>query len=46
MYETKHKADVDTDLNDQIKDVTANFVVKTEDINDDPNPNLKKKKRN
>ena len=29
MYETKHKADVDTDLNDQLKDVTANFTVNT-----------------
>lgn len=29
MYESKHKADVDTDLNDQLKDVTANFVVNT-----------------
>lgn len=34
MYETKHKADVDTDLNDQFKDVTANFVVKTEGFGD------------
>lgn len=32
MYETKHKADVDTDLNDQQKDVTANFVVSTENM--------------
>ena len=31
MYETKHKADVDTDLNDFAKDVTANFT-----INDNP----------
>lgn len=29
MYETKHKADVDTDLNDYAKDVTANFVTST-----------------
>jgi len=35
MYETKHKADVDTDLNDQTKDVTANFVIKTADTGDD-----------
>ena len=35
MYETKHKADVDTDLNDQAKDVTANFVIKTADTGDD-----------
>ena len=34
MYETKHKADVDTDLNDFVKDVTANFVVSTEDMTD------------
>lgn len=35
MYETKHKADVDTDLNDQAKDVTTNFVVKTAGIGDE-----------
>ena len=29
MYETKHKADVDTDLNDFAKDVTASFTVNT-----------------
>ena len=34
MYDTKHKADVDTDLNDAVKDVTANFVVKTTDLTD------------
>ena len=34
MYETKHKADVDTDLNDQLKDVTNNFVVNTENMTD------------
>ena len=27
MYDTKHKADVDTDLNDYAADVTANFTV-------------------
>lgn len=26
MYETKHKADVDTDLNDALKDVTSSFA--------------------
>ncbi len=35
MYDTKYKADVDTDLNDYAKDVTANFVTKTEGIADD-----------
>ena len=34
MYDTKHKADVDTDLNDFAKDVTANFVITTEDLTD------------
>ena len=38
MYETKHKADVDTDLNEHLtggaKDVTANFVPKTEGLTD------------
>ena len=29
MYDTKHKADVDTDLNDFAKDVTAFFTVET-----------------
>ena len=29
MYDTKYKADVDTDLNDYAKDVTANFTVST-----------------
>ena len=29
MYDTKHKADVDTDLNDFAKDVTDKFVPKT-----------------
>lgn len=32
MYETKHKADVDTDLNDFMKDVTDSFVVETENM--------------
>lgn len=35
MYETKHKADVDTDLNDSMKDVTADFVVTTDGLTDD-----------
>ena len=39
MYETKHKADVDTDLNEYLtdgaKDVTAQFVLKTEGLTDD-----------
>ena len=34
MYETKHKADVDTDLNDFIKNVTDSFVVTTEGLDD------------
>ena len=34
MYDTKHKADVDTDLNDYAKDVTANFVVTTTGLAD------------
>ena len=34
MYDTKHKADVDTDLNDYAKDVTANFVVTTTGLTD------------
>ena len=34
MYDSKYKADVDTDLNDFVKDVTANFVPKTEGLND------------
>ena len=38
MYDTKHKADVDTDLNEHLtggaKDVTANFIPKTEGITD------------
>ena len=34
MYETKHKADVDTDLNDYVKDVTDSFVVTTENVED------------
>ena len=35
MYDTKYKADVDTDMNDYAKDVTANFVVTTEGLDDD-----------
>ena len=35
MYDTKHKADVDTDLNDAAKDVTNFFQLKTEDLDDD-----------
>lgn len=34
MYDTKHKADVDTDLNDATKDVTDNFVVTTDNLDD------------
>ena len=35
MYDSKHKADVDTDLNDYAKDVTENFVITTtEDLTD------------
>ena len=34
MYETKHKADADTDLNDQQKDVTGDFVVTTTGLTD------------
>lgn len=34
MYETKHKADVDTDLNDFAKDVTSNFTVTTTGLTD------------
>ena len=38
MYDTKHKADVDTDLNEYLtggaKDVTANFISKTEGLTD------------
>lgn len=34
MYETKHKADADTDLNDFAKDVTANFLLTTTDLSD------------
>ena len=34
MYETKHKADVDTDLNDFAKDVTSNFSVTTTGLTD------------
>lgn len=34
MYETKHKADVDTDLNDAMKDVTANFTTVTTGLTD------------
>lgn len=35
MYDTKHKADVDVDLNDSAKEVTANFTVKTAGLADD-----------
>ena len=35
MYETKHKADVDTDLNDFAYDVTNLFALKTEGLTDD-----------
>lgn len=38
MYDTKHKADVDTDLNEYLTggamDVTANFISKTEGLTD------------
>ena len=34
MYDSKHKADVDTDLNDYAKDVTENFVITTEGLTD------------
>ena len=34
MYDTKHKADVDTDLNDFAKDVTDSFVVTNESLAD------------
>ena len=34
MYETKHKADVDTDLNDFAKDVTSSFTVTTTGLTD------------
>jgi len=34
MYDTKLKADVDTDLNDYAKDVTASFVPKTTGLSD------------
>ena len=34
MYDTKHKADVDTDLNDAVKDVTNNFVKTTTGLTD------------
>ena len=34
MYDTKHKADVDTDLNDFAKNVTANFVLTTTGLTD------------
>lgn len=34
MYETKHKADVDTDVNDYVKDVTDVFVKTTEGLTD------------
>ena len=34
MYDTKHKADVDTDLNDAAKNVTEMFVVETEGLDD------------
>lgn len=35
MYDTKYKADVDTDLNDAAKDVTDFFTVKLHDFTDD-----------
>ena len=35
MYDTKHKADVDTDLNDATKVVTDFFTVKTTGLTDD-----------
>ena len=34
MYDTKHKADVDTDLNDYAKDVTDSFVLTTTGLTD------------
>ena len=34
MYDTKHKADVDTDLNDFAKNVTDSFVLKTTGLAD------------
>lgn len=34
MYDTKHKADVDTDLNDYAKDVTTYFLTETENLDD------------
>ena len=34
MYDTKYKADVDTDLNDYAKDVTANFTSTTTGLTD------------
>jgi len=34
MYETKHKADVDTDLNDSQEVVTNKFIVTTEGLDD------------
>ena len=34
MYDSKYKADVDTDLNDAAKDVTTSFVVKTAELAD------------
>ena len=34
MYETKHKADVDTDLNDSAKNVTSSFAVTTTGLTD------------
>ena len=35
MYETKHKADVDTDVNDYAADVTNYFTLKTNGLTDD-----------
>ena len=35
MYETKHKADVDTDLNDAVKAVTDAFAIMNTDPDDD-----------
>ena len=32
MYDTKHKADVDTDLNDYVKDVTDSFTKPADDL--------------
>ena len=34
MYETKYKADVDTDMNDAMKDVTADFTVTNSTLDD------------